>query len=44
MVGASRETVSRTMRSLVMRNIIAVSRREIVLTDPGQLRLAAQRA
>jgi CRP/FNR family transcriptional regulator, cyclic AMP receptor protein len=44
MVGASRETVSRTMRSLVLRNIIAVNRREIVLKDPGQLRLAAQRA
>ncbi len=44
MVGASRETVSRTMRSLVNRNILRVSRREILLLDPGALRLAAQRA
>lgn len=44
MVGASRETVSRTMRSLVNRNVLRVSRREILLLDPGALRLAAQRA
>lgn len=44
MVGASRETVSRTMRSLVNRNILRVSRREILLLDPDALRLAAQRA
>ena len=44
MVGASRETVSRTMRNLVLRNVIAVTRREIVLLDPSALRLAAQQA
>lgn len=44
MVGASRETVSRTMRSLVNRQILRVSRREILLLDRGALRLAAQRA
>lgn len=43
MVGASRETVSRTMRSLVVRGVISVTRREILLRDPAQLRLAAQR-
>ncbi|MEO8450541.1 MAG: Crp/Fnr family transcriptional regulator [Gemmatimonadota bacterium] len=43
MVGASRETVSRTMRSLVLRGVIAHSRREIQLNDVAQLRLAAQR-
>jgi len=42
MVGASRETVSRTMRNLVLRNVISVTRREITLLDPGALRLAAQ--
>ena len=44
MVGASRETVSRTMRKLVLSNLIAVSRREVVLLDPAALRLAAQQA
>ena len=44
MVGASRETVSRTMRNLVLRNVIAVTRREILLLDPTALRLAAQQA
>jgi CRP/FNR family cyclic AMP-dependent transcriptional regulator len=43
MVGASRETVSRTMRSLVLQGVITVSRREIVLKNSGQLRVAAQR-
>lgn len=43
MVGASRETVSRTMRSLALRGVISVSRREIVLKAPDQLRSAAQR-
>jgi CRP-like cAMP-binding protein len=43
MVGASRETVSRTMRSLVNRGILKVTRREIVLLDRDALRLAAQR-
>ena len=42
MVGASRETVSRTMRNLVLRNVVAVTRKEIVLLDPSALRLAAQ--
>jgi CRP-like cAMP-binding protein len=44
MVGASRETVSRTMRSLALQGVITVSRREIVLRDADRLRLAAQRA
>lgn len=44
MVGASRETVSRTMRSLVVRGVISVHRGEILLHDTAQLRLAAQRA
>jgi CRP/FNR family cyclic AMP-dependent transcriptional regulator len=44
MVGASRETVSRTMRTLVIRNVIAVERREIRLLDLPALRLAAQQA
>ncbi len=42
MVGASRETISRAMRSLVLRNVVSVSRRDITLLDPGALRLAAQ--
>jgi CRP-like cAMP-binding protein len=44
MVGASRETVSRTMRNLVLRSVIAVTRREISLLDPQALRLAAQQS
>jgi CRP-like cAMP-binding protein len=44
MVGASRETVSRTMRGLVVGGVIAVSRKEIVLKDTAKLRLAAQRS
>jgi len=44
MVGASRETVSRTMRNLVPRHVIAVTRREIQLLDPPALRLAARQA
>ena len=44
MVGASRETVSRTMRNLVLRNVISVTRRETILLDPQALRLAAQRS
>jgi len=44
MVGASRETVSRTMRNLVLRSVIAVTRREMTLLDPAALRLAAQQA
>ena len=42
MVGASRETVSRTMRNLVLRNVVSVGRREITLLDRGALRLAAR--
>jgi len=44
MVGASRETVSRTLRNLVLRNVIEVSRREIRLLDPAALRLAARQS
>jgi CRP-like cAMP-binding protein len=44
MVGASRETVSRTMRNLVLSNVIAVTRKEILLLDSAALRLAAQQA
>lgn len=44
MVGASRETVSRTMRNLVLRNVVAVSRKGITLLDPAALRLVAQQA
>ena len=44
MVGASRETVSRTMRNLVLRNVIAVTRKGITLLDLTALRLAAQQA
>jgi CRP-like cAMP-binding protein len=44
MVGASRETVSRTMRHLVLANVIAVTRKEITLLDAAALRLAAQQA
>jgi CRP/FNR family transcriptional regulator, cyclic AMP receptor protein len=43
MVGASRETVSRIMRTLVVEGVIEVSRREIVLLVPDRLRVAAQR-
>ena len=42
MVGASRETVSRTMRNLVLRNVIEVTRRDIRLLDDAALRRAAQ--
>ncbi len=44
MVGASRETVSRTMRNLVLRNVIGVTRKGITLLDVPALRLAAQQA
>ncbi len=43
MVGASRETVSRTMRSLAIRGVIVMNRKEIVLQHPDQLRTAARR-
>lgn len=43
MIGSSRETVSRTMRNLVDRGIIQVSRKEIVLLNRRALLDAAQR-
>jgi CRP-like cAMP-binding protein len=43
MIGASRETVSRTLRALVERGIVDVSRREIVLKDRATLAEAARR-
>jgi len=42
MVGASRETVSRTLRSLVNAGVLRVNRREIVLLSRELLRRAAQ--
>ncbi len=42
MVGASRETVSRTMRNLVLRHVIEVTRREIRLLDSDALRRAGE--
>jgi len=44
MIGSSRETVSRTMRNLVDRGIIQVTRKDITLTDRHSLMLAARRA
>jgi len=44
MVGASRETVSRTMRNLVLRKVISVSRKSIALLDLAAIRLAAAQA
>ena len=44
MVGASRETVSRTMRHLVLAKVITVTRKETNLLDAGALRLAAKEA
>jgi CRP/FNR family transcriptional regulator, cyclic AMP receptor protein len=44
MIGSSRETVSRTMRNLVDRGIISVTRKDITLTDRHSLMLAARRA
>lgn len=43
MVGSSRETVSRTMRDLVERNLIEVTRRAIVIRDRAALEAAAGR-
>jgi CRP/FNR family cyclic AMP-dependent transcriptional regulator len=43
MVGASRETVSRTLRSLVNAGVLRISRREILVLNPEPLRRAAQR-
>jgi CRP/FNR family cyclic AMP-dependent transcriptional regulator len=44
MIGSSRETVSRTMRALVDRGVLDVSRRQIVLKDRRHLLLAARRS
>jgi hypothetical protein len=44
MIGSSRETVSRTMRNLVERGIIQVSRKDITLKDHRSLMLAARRS
>lgn len=44
MIGSSRETVSRTMRALVDRGVLEVSRRQIVLKDRRHLLLAARRS
>ena len=44
MVGASRESVSRVMRSLANQGVISVSRKAIVLNQPDHLRIAARRA
>jgi CRP-like cAMP-binding protein len=43
MIGASRETVSRTLRNLVEHNVIEVSRKEILLRDRATLGQAARR-
>ncbi|HEX9895571.1 MAG TPA: Crp/Fnr family transcriptional regulator [Gemmatimonadales bacterium] len=44
MVGASRETVSRTLSTLASTGVLRMTRREIVLIDKEPLRRAAQRA
>jgi CRP/FNR family cyclic AMP-dependent transcriptional regulator len=44
MIGSSRETVSRTMRELVDRGMIEVSRRDIVIRDRAGLESAAGRS
>jgi CRP-like cAMP-binding protein len=44
MIGSSRETVSRTMRELVEKGYIEVSRREIVIRDRGALEASAGRS
>jgi CRP/FNR family cyclic AMP-dependent transcriptional regulator len=44
MVGASRETASRTLSALAAAGVIRINRREIVILDPIPLRRAAQRA
>jgi CRP-like cAMP-binding protein len=43
MVGSSRETVSRTMRDLVERGYIEVTRKAITIRDRAALRAAAGR-
>ena len=44
MIGSSRETVSRTMRNLVERGVIQVTRKDITLKDRHSLMLAARRS
>lgn len=44
MIGSSRETVSRTMRELTDKGMIAVQRRDIVIRDRAALEQAAGRA
>jgi CRP-like cAMP-binding protein len=44
MIGSSRETVSRTMRELIDKGLIAVQRRDIVVRDRPALEQAAGRA
>ena len=44
MIGSSRETVSRTMRDLQDRNLVTVTRQEIVLTDRAGLAALSRRS
>ncbi len=44
MIGSSRETVSRTMRELVDKGMIDVSRKDIVIKDRGSLEQAVGRS
>src|SRR5256712_10955015 len=44
MIGSSRETVSRTMRELVDKGYIEVSRREILIRDRAALEVSAGRS
>lgn len=44
MIGSSRETVSRTMRELVDKGLIAVSRKDILIRDRAALEAAAGRS
>src|SRR6267378_1588523 len=44
MIGSSRETVSRTMRELVDKGYIEISRREILIRDRGALEASAGRS
>ncbi len=44
MIGSSRETVSRTMRDLQDKNLVTVTRQEIVLTDRAGLAALSRRS
>ena len=44
MIGSSRETVSRTMRDLQDKNLVSVTRQEIVLTDRAGLAALSRRS